>query len=101
MEAKDGGGGWRGWRGGWGAVRRDEGGGMLAGRMRVSVKSEGSCSEGSESLSESSSIRACWDIWFGVGWEGGWRLEVGGWGDGCGDGFGELASETTINCKVE
>lgn len=31
---------------------------------------------------------------------GGWRLEVGGWGDGCGDGFGELASETTINCKV-
>lgn len=50
---------------------------MLAGRMRVSVKSEGSCSEGSESLSESSSIRACWDIWFGVGWEGGWRLEVG------------------------
>ena len=24
--------------------------------------SEGSCSEGSESLSESSSMRACWDI---------------------------------------
>lgn len=69
---------------------------MLAGRMRVSVKSEGSCSEGSESLSESSSIRACWDIWCWMGR----RLEVGGWGDGCGDGFGELASETTMNCKV-
>lgn len=80
MEAKDGGGGWRGWRGGWGAVRRDEGGGMLAGRMRVSVRSEGSCSEGSESLSESSSMRACWDIWCWMGRRlevGGWRLEVG------------------------
>lgn len=35
---------------------------MLAGRMRVSVKSSGSCSGGSESESESSSIRACWDM---------------------------------------
>ena len=58
MELKGWGWACRGWEGGWGG-RRDEGGGMLAGRMRVSVKSEGSCSEGSESLSESSSIRAC------------------------------------------
>ena len=35
---------------------------MLVGRMRVSVKSSGSCSGGSESESESSSIRACWDM---------------------------------------
>lgn len=52
---------------------------MLAGRMRVSVKSEGSCSEGSESLSESSSIRACWDMVLGGVEVGGWRLEVGDW----------------------
>ena len=35
---------------------------MSAGRMRVLVKSSGSCSGGSESESESSSIRACWDM---------------------------------------
>ena len=35
---------------------------MSTGRMRVSVKSSGSCSEGSESESESSSVRACWDM---------------------------------------
>lgn len=65
MELRAGGWGcweWRGgaccWWGGW----REEGGGMLAGRMRVSAKSSGSCSGGSESESESSSIRACWDI---------------------------------------
>lgn len=48
---------------------------MLAGRMRVSVKSEGSCSGGSESLSESSSIRACWDMVLGGVEVGGWRLQ--------------------------
>lgn len=35
---------------------------MSAGRIRVLVKSSGSCSGGSESESESSSIRACWDM---------------------------------------
>lgn len=53
---------------------------MLAGRMRVSVKSSGSCSGGSESESESesSSIRACWDMLSGKekggGVDGGWLL---------------------------
>lgn len=39
--------------------------------MRVSVKSSGSCSGGSESESESSSIRACCDMLEGKdeGWE--------------------------------
>lgn len=45
--------------------------------MRVSVKSSGSCSGGSESVSESSSIRACWDMM---------SLEEAGWADGGGDG---------------
>lgn len=65
---------------------------MLAGRMRVSVKSSGSCSGGSESESESesSSIRACWDMLSGRekggGGDGGWllgrmkRVGVGGVG---------------------
>ena len=57
MELKAGGCGCRN-----GGGRTDEGGGMLAGRMRVLVKSLGSCSGGSESESESSSIRACWDM---------------------------------------
>lgn len=48
---------------------------MLAGRMRVSVKSSGSCSGGSESESESesSSIRACWDM-LGGGKDGGYEM---------------------------
>ena len=66
MELKAGGWGCRDWRGdcAFGGGRREEGGGMSAGRMRVSVKSFGSCSGGSESESESesSSIRACWDM---------------------------------------
>lgn len=41
-----------------------EGGGMLAGRIRVleGSKSDGSMSDGSESESETSSMRACCDI---------------------------------------
>ncbi len=47
---------------------------MLAGRMRVSVKSSGSCSEGSESESESSSIRAIRDM-LGGEKEGWWWMK--------------------------
>ncbi len=44
-----------------------DGGGMSEGRIRVLAnwtgsKSEGSMSEGSESESDTSSMRACWDI---------------------------------------
>lgn len=35
---------------------------MEAGRIRVEVKSAGSCSGGSESESEISSMRTCWDM---------------------------------------
>lgn len=66
--------GWRYcWGEGWGEVvvgEREEGG--VAGRM---TKSEGSASEGSEleEESESSSMRACWDI------VGGWSVWGGIW----------------------
>lgn len=59
--------------------------GVLAGRRGEVRNSVGSCSEGSESLEESSSMRACWDI-FGDRNEGEEK-------SGCGvfrEGFGIL-----------